>query len=136
MEKEQAKHTTQVNDKWIERIKELETIIHNNNTEIHSLNSECAQLKQQLHSPSKIIKGTDDKKANDEWTERIKELETIIHNKDTEIHNLDNECAQLKQRLDDMEKIKVPLEEMSETNDDQKERKPKVEAYKDILEKI
>ena len=51
-------------------------------------------------SPSKIIERTDDKKANDEWTERIKELETIIHNKNTEIHNLDNECAQLKQRLD------------------------------------
>ena len=136
LEKEQAKHTTQVNDQWIERIKELETIIHNNNTEIHSLNNECAQLKQQLHSPSKIIEGTDDKKANDEWTERIKELETIIHNKDTEIHNLDNECAQLKQRLDDMEKIQVPLEEVSETSDDQKERKPELAASEDILEKI
>ena len=77
LEKEQATHTTQVNDKWIERSKELETIIHNNNTEIHSLNNECAQLKQQLHFPSNIIEGTDDKKANDEWTERIKELETI-----------------------------------------------------------
>ena len=116
MEKEQAKHTTHVNDEWIERIKELETIIHNN-TEIHSLNNECAQLKQQLHSHSKIIERTHDKKAFDEWTERIKELETIIHNKKTEIHNLDSECAQLKQRLDDKEKIQVPLEEVSETND-------------------
>ena len=78
MEKEQAKHTIHVNDKWIERIKELETIIHNNNTEIHSLNNECAQLKQQLHSPSKISGRTDLKKANDEWTERIKELKLLF----------------------------------------------------------
>ena len=35
-----------------------------------------------------------------------------------------------------MEKIQVPLEEVSETNGDQKERKPEVEASKDILEKI
>ena len=120
----------------MDREKELETIIHNNNTKIHSLNSECAQLKQQLDSPSKIIQGTDDKKAKDEWAERIKELERIIHNKDTEIHNLDKECAQLKQRLNDMEKIQVALEEVSETNDDQNEQKPEVEASKDILEKI
>ena len=47
-----------------------------------------------------------------------------------------NECAQLKQQLDDMEKTQVPLEEVSaETNDDQKEQKPGVEASKDILEK-
>ena len=48
-----------------------------------------------------------------------------------------NECAQLKQQLDDMEKTQVPLEEVSaETNDDQKEQKPGVEASKDILEKF
>ena len=78
--------------------KELETIIDNSNTEIHSLHNECAQLKQQLHSSSKITERTDDKKINDEWTERIKELGNIIHNGDTEIYNLDNDCVQLKQQ--------------------------------------
>ena len=38
--------------------------------------------------------------------------------------------------IDDMEKIHVPLEKVSETNNDQKERKPEVEASKDFLVKI